>query len=198
MADKTNDENRIAGCSFSVYPMCDQFADLILDALKDVDTSKVWLHTDEVSTIVRGRIPHVFDVSSAVFMQAASSGEHVVFSGTFSLGCPGDTEGHIYMAEDDIRTNAEALNKIEQDVAAKFALYPMGGGNYMEVIYEQIEAMKEHGVEVAPTHYETKLAGPAQNILRGLEKAFRETDKAGSDHTVMTVTVSANSPSLQH
>lgn len=197
MAAKTENSNQIAGCSFSVYPMCDQFADLILDALEQVDTSKVWLNTDEVSTIVRGRIPHIFDVASAIFLQASKSGEHVVFSGTFSVGCPGDTEGHSYLAEDDIRQNAETSDEIEQDVVAKFALYPMGGGDYMEVIYRQIEAMKEHGVEVSPTHYETKLAGTAQNVFKGLEKVFLETDRAGSSHTVMTVTVSANSPSLK-
>ena len=196
MTAKKNEEDRLAGCSFSIYPMSDQFADIIITALEQVDTSKVWINTDEVSTIVRGRIPHVFDVTQAVFLQAAKTGEHVVFSGTFSVGCPGDTEGHSYMAEDDTPANLEISEKTEQDIVAKFALYPMGGGDYMDVIYRQIEAMKEHGVEVSPTHYETKLAGSAQNVFEGLEKVFLKTDRAGSSHTVMTATVSANSPSL--
>lgn len=197
MAAKTNEADYLAGCSFSIYPMSDQFVDIILSALEQVDTSKVWINTDEVSTIVRGRIPHVFDVTHAVFLQAAKTGEHVVFSGTFSVGCPGDSEGHSYMAEDDIPANVEISEKTEQEVAAKFALYPMGGGDYMDVIYRQIEAMKEYGVEVSPTHYETELAGSAQNVFKGLEKVFHETDRAGSSHTVMTATVSANSPSQQ-
>lgn len=197
MSAKNTNADQIAGCSFSIYPMCDQFVDLILSSLEKVDTSKVWMNTDEVSTIVRGRIPHIFDVSRAIYLQAAKTGEHVVFSGTFSVGCPGDTEGHTYMAEDDIRMNAEISDEIKQDVVAKFALYPMGGGDYMDVIYKQIEEMKEHGVEVSLTHYETKLAGPAQNVFKGLENAFAKTDEAGSSHTVMTATIAANSPSFE-
>jgi len=71
----------------------------------------------------------------------------------------------------------------------------MGGGNYMDLIYEQIESMKEHGIEVTPTHYETILDGPAQNVFKGLQNVFQATEAAGSSHTIMTVTISANSPS---
>jgi len=197
MSVNNNNADQIAGCSFSVYPMCNQFADLILSALEQTDTSKVWINTDEVSTIVRGRIPHIFDVTQAVFLHTAKTGKHVVFSGTFSVGCPGDSEGHSYMAEDDFPANRQISDDIKLEVVAKFALYPMGGGDYMDVIYKQIEAMKEHGVSVSLTHYETQLAGPAQNVFRGLEKVFEETDKAGSSHTVMTATISANSPSME-
>jgi len=195
MSSNNNDKNEIAGCSFSLYPMCNNFVDLILSALEDTDTSKVWLNTDEVSTIVRGRIPHVFDVARSAFLRIAESGEHVVFNATFSVGCPGDSEGHSYLAEDNIRANADIMEKVSQDVAAKFALYPMGGGDYMDVIYDQIEAMKNHGVDVEITHYETKLSGSAKNVFEGLENVFAETDRAGSSHTVMTVTMGANSPS---
>ncbi|MGF1669982.1 MAG: YkoF family thiamine/hydroxymethylpyrimidine-binding protein [Balneolaceae bacterium] len=187
-------DGRIAGCSISIYPMCDHFVDVILNALEKVNSSKVWMKTDEVSTIIRGRIPHIFDVAGAAFLQAAKTGEHVVLSGTFSVGCPGDTEGHVYMAEDDVKLNEKESKTIQQEVVTKFALYPMGGGDYMDLIYKQIEAMKKH-VKVELTHYETKLAGPAQHVLKGLENVFTETEKAGSEHTVMTVTISANSPS---
>lgn len=198
MTVKKDKKNQISGCSFSIYPMCDGFANLIMDALVQVDTSKVWKKTDEVSTIVRGRITHIFDVVQAVFLQVSKTGEHAVFSGTFSIGCPGDTEGHTYMAEDDIRMNADIAESTEQQVVAKFALYPMGGDDYMDVIYDQIESMKEHGVEVSLTHYETKLAGRAYNVFEGLEKVLTKTDEAGSSHTVLTATVSANSPSLKN
>lgn len=197
MSDKPKNIHQIAGCSFSIYLMCWEFKDLILNALKQVDTSKVWIKTDEVSTIVRGRIPHIFDVVQAVFLQVAKTGEHAVFSGTFSIGCPGDTEGHAYMAKDNVCMNTNVAANLKQAVVSKFALYPMGGGDYMDVIYNQIEKMKEHGVKVSLTHYETKLAGSAQNVFKGLEKVLFETDQAGSDHTVLTATISANSPSLE-
>ena len=195
MAEQSKDTPRIAGCSFSLYPMSDQFVDLILNALKRVDTSKVWMKTDRVSTIVRGRIPHIFDVTQAAFLEIAKTGVHVVYSATFSVGCPGDTEGHAYMDVDETPMNSEMIDAIEQNLSAKFALYPMGGGNYMDPIYEQIEAMKSHGVDVELTHYETMLDGPAQNLFRGLQGVLQAMEDAGSPHTVMTVTLSANSPS---
>jgi len=194
MSANTSDEKRIAGCSFSVYPMSDRFSNLILDALKATDSSKVWMKTDKVSTIARGRISHIFDVSQAVFLQVAKSGVHTVYSATFSVGCPGDTAGHSYMAEDETPMNLKENSSIKQEISAKFALYPMGGGNYMDLIYEQIEAMQEHGVEVTPTHYETMLEGSAQDVFKGLEQVIRATEEAGSSHTIMTVTISANSP----
>lgn len=195
MSDQTNDQPRIAGVSFSLYPMSDDFADLILDAIKKVDSSSVWMKTDRVSTIVRGRIPHIFDVTQASFLEIANTGVHVVYSGTFSVGCPGDTEGHAYMDVDEDPKNRELIESVAQNVSAKFALYPMGGGNYMDPIYEQIEAMKARGVDVELTHYETMLDGPAQNVFNGLQQTLQGMEDAGSPHTVMTVTISANSPS---
>lgn len=194
MSDDKQDQPRIAGCSFSLYPMSDQYADLIISALKKADTSKVWMKTDRVSTIVRGRIPHIFDVIRAAFLEIAKTGVHVVCSATFSVGCPGDTEGHAYMDVDEAVMNRVLIDSVRQNLSAKFALYPMGGGNYMDPIYEQIEAMKNHDVEVELTHYETMLDGPAQNIFKGLQSVLQAMEDAGSPHTVMTVTLSANSP----
>lgn len=196
MSEESLHQPRIAGVSFSLYPMCDDFANLILSSIKTVDSSKVWMKTDRVSTIVRGRIPHIFDVTQAAFLDIAKTGEHVVYSGTFSVGCPGDMEGHAYMDVDDAPMNRQLIESVEQDLSAKFALYPMGGGNYMDPIYEQIEAMKSHGVNVELTHYETMLDGPAQNIFGGLQSVLLAMEDAGSPHTVMTVTLSANSPSV--
>jgi len=194
MPDDKQKQPRIAGCSFSLYPMSDQYADLIVSALKKVDTDKVWIKTDRVSTIVRGRISHIFDVTQAAFLDIAKTGAHVVYSATFSVGCPGDTEGHAYMDVDDNVMNRKLIDPVNQDISAKFALYPMGGGNYMDLIYERIEAMKSHKVDVELTHYETMLDGPAQNIFNGLQEVLQAMEDAGSTHTVMTATLSANSP----
>jgi uncharacterized protein YqgV (UPF0045/DUF77 family) len=186
--------SKIAGVSFSVHPMSDQFVDIILNALKEVDSSKVWMKTDDVTTTIRGKIEHIFDVSKAIFLHAATTGVHVAYQATYSLGCPGDSAGDVFMAEDDVLMNAEQTKSIKQPIAAKFSLYPLGGGDYMDVIYEQIEAMKEH-VKVTPSHYSTRLHGEAVAVFDGLEKVFHATVKGGSSHTVMTVSVSANSPS---
>ncbi|MDY0410365.1 YkoF family thiamine/hydroxymethylpyrimidine-binding protein [Paracerasibacillus soli] len=108
----------------------------------------------------------------------------------------GDSAGDVYLIEDDNPVNVQNTGSIKQYIAAKFSLYPLGGGQYMDVIYEQIEAMKDF-VSVSPAHYATRLTGDAQNVFSGLEKVFNATKNAGSTHTVMTVTISANSPSHQ-
>lgn len=195
MVKKQEKDLRIAGASFSIHPMSDDFCEIIKSSISEVDDSKVWLQVDEVSTIARGRIAHIFDVTQAIYLSAANTVEHVTFNATYSIGCPGDSEGHTYMAEDDEKLNKKALEEIEQQIAAKFALYPMGGENYMNIINKQIEVMKEQDIDVTITHYETRLDGMASDIFEGLEKVFRATEEAGSDHTVMTVTASANSPS---
>ncbi len=186
--------SKIAGASFTLSPMSDDFVEVIESALAETDTSKVWMDTDDVSTIARGKIVHVFDVTKAICLHAANTGKHVSFQATYSLGCPGDVEADAYLASDDTPSN---LIKAEEDnpfAAAKFSLYPLGGGDYMKTIYEQIEAMKKH-VEVSKSHYSTKLAGSLLDIFNGLENAFQKTVDQGSSHTVMTVMISMNSPS---
>src|SRR5690625_7613250 len=39
--------SRIAGCSFSIHPMSDNFIEIITNASENVDTSKVWMQTDD-------------------------------------------------------------------------------------------------------------------------------------------------------
>lgn len=189
-------KKKIAGASFSLYPMSDDFVSIILDSIEQTDTSKVWLKTDDVTTTVRGKIVHVFDVVQAIFIHAMKTGEHVALQATYSMGCPGDAEGQAKLSCDDIPANAKEVASYNEYAAAKFSLYPLGKDSYMEQIYEQIEAMKEY-VTVTPAHYSTHLAGGISDIFKGLEAAFRAVIDGGSEHTVMTVSISANSPSHQ-
>lgn len=192
--NQTCTKRDITGASFSIQPMSDQFITIIKSALEETDTSKVHLKTDDVTTTVKGKLVHVFDVTKAIFLHAAKTGEHVAFQATYSLGCPGDSRDEVYKEADDAPLNVEAVKDIKQSLAAKFSLYPLGGGDYMDIIYAQIEAMKEY-VTVSSANYSTRLDGEAQAIFRGLEQVFTATVDGGSNHTVMTVSISANSPS---
>lgn len=186
--------NNMVSASFSIHPMSDNFIEIIMGALEEVDTSKVQLETDDVSTTVRGTSIHVFDVTKALFMHAAKTGKHVAFQATYSCGCPGSTNEDVSPAADDRPVNEEKINDEQQYVAAKFSLYPLGGGDYMDLIYQQIEAMKEF-VTVSSAPLATRLEGEARQVFAGLEKVFDATVEGGSSHTVMTVSISANSPS---
>lgn len=191
-----NSTDRIAGCQFNLSVMSDDFRDVILSALDKVDTKKVWKETDDVSTCVRGKLDHVFDVVKAIYLHATDTGKHVEMSGTFSIGCPGDSAGHAYMEVSDDRLNETTSADISEKAGCKFALYPMNTDNYMDVIYEQIDLTKESGVEVSPTHYATRLDGEVNDIFRTLETSFTKVQDVVS-HTTMTFTISANSPSNQ-
>ncbi|GGA69480.1 MULTISPECIES: YkoF family thiamine/hydroxymethylpyrimidine-binding protein [Bacillaceae] len=194
MQEQSCGRNDIVSASFSIHPMSDDFIDIILGALEEVDTSNVWSKTDDVSTSVRGTSAHVFDVTKALFMHAAKTGKHVAFQATYSCGCPGGSCEDANLEVGDIPVNNEKIKDTKQYVAAKFSLYPLGGGNYMDLIYQQIEAMKAF-VTVSSAPLATRLEGEAIQVFNGLEKVFNATVEGGSSHNVMTVSISANSPS---
>ena len=187
--------SEITGARFSIYPMSDRFVDIILQALEEVDTSKVWMETDDVSTCVRGRSEHVFDVVKAIFLAASKNGDHVVLQATFSNGCPGDTAGDVYLSETPERRNEEKSLQIKQEVAVQFALYPMGISSYMNVIIDQVQMAQEQGTFTKGVHYASRLDGEANAVFKTLEDAFNGAHDSESTHIVMTVAMSANSPS---
>lgn len=188
--------SRIVGCQFTLLPMSDNFVDIILSTLNAVNTSKVWKDTDDVSTCIRGKMVHVFDVTKAIFLHAAKTGKHVAMSGTFSIGCPGDSSGDVYMDETDDALNEELASSIHQQAGCKFALYPMGREDYMDTIYEQIDLSKSRGVTVSHSHYATRLDGDAHDIFQALQEAFENVQTTVS-HVTMTFMISANSPSTK-
>lgn len=198
MSQSTYGHLRITGASFSLHPMSDNFIEIIEAALSETDTSKVWMNTDDVTTVARGKTVHVFDVTKSICLHAAKTGKHIAFQATYSVGCPGDSETDAYATEDDKTNNL--LKAEDQDLfaAAKFSLYPLGGEtNFSETINKQIELMEKY-VKVTRAPYATKLEGGLLDIFNGLEAAFQTTVDAGADHTVMTVTISMNSPAHQN
>jgi hypothetical protein len=81
-------------------------------------------------------------------------------------------------------------------VAAQFALYPLGERGYMDTIYGEIERARQAGVvKVVGRHFCTHLYGPGGEVFDVLRRSFAET-RTQATHSVMTVTLSANSPSL--
>jgi len=188
--------SRIVGCRFSLYVMSDRFAQVILGTLKEVDSSKVWMKTDNISTCMRGRQSHVFDVVKAIFVKAAQTGLHVSLNGTFSIGCPGDTEGDTYMSEDDVVLNEASIAGAKLDTACQFALYPLSLTDYMDTIFAGCRPAQENGTFAGGVHYASQLDGNVHDVFDALAQGF-EIVQLQSSHTVMTVNLSANSPSRQ-
>lgn len=183
---------RIVGCRFSLYPMSDQFVSIILNSIDKTNTSKVWLQSDSISTCVRGKMNHVFNVVQSIYQHAASSKQHVVVSATFSIGCPGDTTGDSYMEVDDLLCNEVTY---DQDATAQFALYPLREADYMEMIYNAINIAEKRGTFAGGVHYASQLEGDISNIFDTLLEVFHSTTK-DTNHVVMTTTICCNSPSI--
>lgn len=182
---------RIVGCRFSLYPMSDQFVSIIVDAIAETNTFKVWHESDSISTCVRGKMKHVFNVVQTIYQHAASSKQHVVISATFSIGCPGDTTGDSYMEVDDVLCNEVSY---DQDAKAQFALYPLGEVNYMDTIYSAMDIAEKRGTFAGGVHYASQLQGDISKIFDTLQEVFQSTTKE-TNHVVMTATIGCNSPS---
>ena len=77
---------QITGCRFSASPMCDNFVDILMNAIAQTDTSKIWSDTDGMSTVYRGRDIHVVDAVRAFFTGAEQPNVHLTMEATFSKG----------------------------------------------------------------------------------------------------------------
>lgn len=187
--------NPIAELRFSIHPMANNFVEIIKGALSEADTSNVWMHTDDVSTIIRGQEQHVFDTAKAIVLHAAKTGVHLAFNGTFSIGCIGDTVEDSYAEKEDALLNEPLIKEIKQYVSSQFALYPMNNPDYMSIIYKEIERAKKHTVFNDTMPYASGLHGDAHDVFNFLAETFSKARSEQHPHLVMTVNMSINSPS---
>ncbi|MFS0690342.1 YkoF family thiamine/hydroxymethylpyrimidine-binding protein [Sporosarcina sp. 179-K 8C2 HS] len=182
----------IVGFRFSLHPMADDFVSVIKGALEQTDTSNVLMHTDDVSTVIRGKQVHVFNVAKAITLHAAKTGKHIALSGTFSAGCPGDTAGDAYLDKGEKIANTD---ETKQYVSSQFALYPMNNPAYMDIIYREVDRAKEQGVFNESMHYASGIHGDIHDVFAFYEESFSNARSEEHKHLVMTVSMSINSPS---
>ncbi len=184
--------SQIVGFRFSLHPMTGDFISVIKGALRETDTSNVWMHTDDVSTVIRGKQIHVFNTAKSIALHAAKTGVHVAMSGTFSVGCPGDSAGDAFLEHDNTILNTD---ETKQYVSSQFALYPMNNPDYMTIIYQEIERAKKRGVFNESMHYASGIHGDIHDVFAFYEESFTHARSSENAHLVMTMSMSINSPS---
>ncbi|WP_170007553.1 YkoF family thiamine/hydroxymethylpyrimidine-binding protein [Bacillus fonticola] len=191
-----NGNPNIVGCRFSLYPMADSFVDVIKTALASVDTSNVWMETDDVSTCIRGTEAHVFSTLEALLAAASKDGVHIALNANFSAGCPGDSEGDVYLDAEPPKELPVSLKELSSStyVGSQFALYPMGTADYMDIIYEACKTATEIGTFSKGVHYASRLDGSIDKVIETLATVFKQT-RTRSSHVVMTWQASVHSPS---
>lgn len=86
-----------SGAQISLYPMCDDFVDVILGALSAMDPYRpnFRIETDDISTLIVGPPEQLFPAMRDLFASAAASDVHCVLSATVSRGCPGEPDDPI-------------------------------------------------------------------------------------------------------
>jgi len=198
-----------SGAQVSLYPMTDDFVDVILGAISALEPYRqnFRIETDDISTLLVGPPDHLFPAMRDLFLGASKRGVHCVLAATVSRGCPGEPDDPIctpIAGSNHDRPLAEriaaavqlveAAPKSGQIVAAQFSLYPLGSGHHMDEIYGCIEFLKKSGVFERSKNLCTKLRGDAGPVFATLSEAFLRFG-APQGHVALDLKVSANSPS---
>jgi len=204
----------ITGCRFSLSVMSDNYANMILNAIKKVDTAKVWSRTDSLSTIYCGKRIHVIDAVKACFAEINDGNTHITMEMTFSKGCPGDVDADSYLSEDKgefqptagIGTGGTArycgsdvlINNTTRkfNVLSKIAFYPLGTLDYMDHIAYVVNRAIERSLYRKSGHYATELEGDINDIFDYFNDIM-EYAEANISHYVLQCTLSVNSPSVR-
>jgi uncharacterized protein YqgV (UPF0045/DUF77 family) len=197
-----------SGTQFSLYPMTADFVPAIMRGIAALDTYKDVLRreTDDLSTLLVGPPDSIVQAMRDAFVAVAAGGGHVVLSGTLSRGCPGESddpicaapallppgEGEDLVAGSIIRFLPGAMTGIR--TSAQISLYPLGTEAHMARIGACIEFLKAVGVYDRAKHFCSKLTGDAAEVFAAVERAYIDFAPLTA-HVVLTLTVSAGSPS---
>lgn len=185
----------ISGCRFSLYPMCDNFVDIILGALGRVDTSAVWSESDALSTVYRGKLPYVMDAVVGLFASAWTENVHMALEGQVSKGCPGDVSGDSVLSVEGEAPNHALVEAATQPALCKLALYPMGVGDYIDDIAAVWRMAEDRGLNPTTIHYATRIEGSIRDIFAYLQDVCQLMEDTESvHHYVLHFTINVNSP----
>ena len=182
----------VVGARIGIYPMQDNFVDVILGALKDIDRTGLCVMTDDLGTTIQGKRERVFSYVKELFLRTSDAGGHVVANVLFSVGCPGDVPEDF---DFDAEPKYTELPMEDMPVSCAWSLYPLGSKEYFPVIIEEVQkAMALSKVEVESYHYCTRLDGSAKDIFNLLETSFQGVSER-IPHTIIHATFSKGSPS---
>lgn len=188
----------ISGCRFTLYPMCDNFIDIILGGLERVDTSAVWSETDALSTVYRGKLDYVMDAVSALFASAWTEGVHMAIEGQVSKGCPGDVSGDSKLTYEGEAPNHAIVEAATQPCLCKLALYPMGVGDYIDDIARVWRMAEDRGLSPQTIHYATRIEGSIHDVFAYLTDVCKLMEASESvHHYVLHFTINVNSPTVE-
>lgn len=189
------------GARFTVAVMSEDFAEVILDALRRADASGLEVVTGVVSTYVSGAEQDVMRYLSQVIAAAGRSGAHVSASVHLSRGCPGGVSCEIPDGGAALFSEVPSLEVTGVHCVADWALYPLADAgsdgvtaDHMRDIYAAIDHARSSGITVTTDHYVTRLEGDLGQVLETIAAGWVLTGRS-VQHVTTHATLSINSPS---
>jgi len=190
------------GVRFSLHPKvkgAESIKVLIKNSVSGLSDLGVEVRTDDVSTVILGPEPTLFEAIRVAFGSACSAeGEpQVSMTCTFSAGCPGEPDNSpmpTRTASDDVNEWIDDAYNLPSRVACQFAVYPLGSSDYMSTIREVISEAKRRPVfkDGVKTHFCTMLDGDGGEVFDLLRSSFALARKRNGGHVTMTATMTAN------
>ena len=191
------------GARITLAVMSDQYADIILDAIRSTDTAGLTVDTGVVSTFVGGAEADILRYLTDLIGAAARSGRHVTATVHFSRGCPGEVVCALPGGAGPLRSEIPAATPVGIIAAGEWALYPLDDGgrpgvqpDHMRDIYAAIDFAKANGSFVASEHFVTRLQGDLATVLQTAAAGWILVGQS-VQHVTSHLTLSINSPSAR-
>ncbi|GAB3818830.1 YkoF family thiamine/hydroxymethylpyrimidine-binding protein [Tessaracoccus terricola] len=189
------------GARVSVAVMSDDYADVILTALRDVDPRGLRISTGDVSTWAGGPeedlLAWLTDLSAAI----AATGHHAAITVLLSRGCPGEVVCELPGGAGPRAVETSSGREVGAWAAAEWALYPLADDvragvepDHMRDIEAAIELARDQGTFRGSEHFVTRLEGDLGTILGTVVAGWTMVGRS-VQHVVAHLSISVNSPS---
>ncbi|GGC15532.1 YkoF family thiamine/hydroxymethylpyrimidine-binding protein [Cellulomonas carbonis] len=185
------------GARLTLHPAADAFVEVIVSSLAAAQATvpQVEVHTDDVSTLLRGgeRDVAAFVLACVAHAARITPTGHVVATLALSRGCPGEV-GCTLPAGELPAVEPVDLPATGVGASAHWALYPLGTTDAMGPIEAAIATAQRRGTWGGAEHFATRLDGDLADVLGTVVDTWTGVGREVA-HVAAHVTVSVGSPS---
>lgn len=190
------------GARVTVAVMSDDYAEVILVALRDLDASGLEVTTTDVSTCVQGEETAILRWLTELGERIAETGRHAAMTVLLTRGCPGETRCELPGDAGPRPVEAPAGRELGRYATADWVLYPLADAplvdgqapDHMRDIWAAIEFAQARGVFDGEQHFASRLAGDLGTLLEVAVAGWTMTGRS-VQHVTSHLTLSLNSPS---
>jgi hypothetical protein len=191
------------GARVTLAVMSENYAEIILDAIRSTDSTGLTVETGVVSTFVGGSEADILRYLTHLIGAAARGGQHVTATVHFSRGCPGEVVCALPGGAGPLASPIPPVTLVGIAAAGEWALYPLDDGgrpgaepDHMRDIYAAIDFAKANGSFVASEHFVTRLQGDLATVLQTAAAGWILVGQS-VQHVTSHLTLSINSPSAR-